>query len=77
MISHEAVLSIRGMSCGDCARNVAEWLLGVEGVADVEVRVEENRARVELDEHEPPTEADLIKAVHAAGYDVERIEIVD
>jgi copper chaperone len=65
-------LSIRGMTCGDCARVVAESLLGVEGVDDVDVDLDRATATIELNGAEPATREALVKAVQEAGYSVDR-----
>ena len=75
MVAHNtAMLHIEGMNSGDSVREVAEALLGVEGVRDVEVDPETCRARVELDEQEPAPQDELIKAVSQTGCRVGRIE---
>lgn len=77
MINTNATLLVKDMHDGEAARKVAESLLGVEGVDDVEVDMEQNRVRVELDEHEPANQEDLVKAVDEAGFVVDRIEMMD
>jgi hypothetical protein len=76
MTDIQATLTIDGLFSEDTARNTAEWLLGVEGVNDVEIDMEHHQALVQMDETEPPSEEELVKAVHAAGCDVQKIEIV-
>ena len=66
-------LTIKGMTCGNCARAVAESLLGVEGVDDVEVDLDRGEATIQLNEAEPASRDELIKAVQGAGYTVDRV----
>ena len=74
MEQYDRVLHIAGMRCGDCVRKVAEALLGVEGVADAEVSLEDGRAEVLLSELGPASEQALIEAVDESGFTVERLE---
>ena len=60
-------LDVQGMTCQSCIRDVRE-ALSVEGVARVDVRVDDGRVEVEHDAR--VSEAALIAAVRAAGYDV-------
>jgi copper chaperone CopZ len=75
MINQNATLKINDMTCDDCVRRVAESLLGVEGVDDVEVELEERRVRVDLSEHEPAEESALVEAVRDAGFTVDQIQM--
>jgi copper chaperone len=63
----ETLLNVQGMSCGNCVRHVGEALRGVEGVTDVEVRLDEGRALVRHDGR--ATLERLIAALDEAGYD--------
>ncbi len=60
-------LSIEGMSCGSCVARVERALSGLEGVYRAEVSV--GSAEVA---HDPSrvSEADLVRAVESAGYEV-------
>lgn len=46
----EAVLTVRGMSCQGCVRNVTTLLTEVPGVTQVEVSLAEANARVLYDQ---------------------------
>ena len=73
-VDQHLVLHIVGMRGEECARNVAEQLLGVEGVDDVEVDLENHRADVDLNPGEPATIEALTVAVQNAGFQIERID---
>jgi len=60
------VLKVSDMSCGGCANAVKAALIGVEGVREADVSLEEMTARVVSDEMVSPD--DLVEAVSAAGY---------
>ena len=62
-------LTVGGMTCGGCARHVAEALEALPGVASADVPGwESGRADVTLDDDAPADPADLVAAVEAAGY---------
>lgn len=63
---------VEGMSCGHCTARVQKALEAVEGVASVEMSLEEKSAVVALD-REVPEEA-LKEAVTEAGYEVVEIK---
>jgi copper chaperone len=60
-------LSIRGMSCNGCASTVTRVLSRVSGVRRAHVELASGRVSVEG----AASAEDLIRAVEAAGYDVE------
>ncbi len=62
---------VEGMSCGHCTARVQKALEAVEGVASVEMSLEEKSAVVALDRE--VSEAALEKAVTEAGYEVVEI----
>jgi copper chaperone len=60
-------LKIDGMTCGGCVRSVSSVLKGLPGVADAQVSLERNEARVTFD----PAQIDVARlkeAVEGAGY---------
>ena len=61
-------LKIGGMTCGGCVSSVTRTLQRVPGVQQVDVSLDEARARVTYD---PATTApaDLKRAVEKAGYE--------
>lgn len=61
-------LNIEGMMCAHCQAHVQKALEGVEGVAQVEVSLEENKATVTMDAQ--VEEQALVNAVTEAGYKV-------
>jgi len=70
----DITLHIVGMRCDDCARKVAEEILGVEGVADAEVDAAAGRADVDLVEGEPASIEALTRAVEKAGFAVDHVD---
>jgi len=70
MAGARIVMEVNGMHCQDCVRRVAESLLGVEGVDDVEVELERGAAVITLNEHDPADRAHLTAAVDDAGFSV-------
>lgn len=64
-----ATIPVAGMTCAGCADNVHLALSQVEGVARVEVDVEQSVARVQRAAEGGPDEAALRAAVEGIGYD--------
>ena len=65
----EAILTIDGMTCDNCARHVQKSLKSVKGVSNAEVFLDENQARVSFN----PSKVDLSslhRAVEDVGYRV-------
>lgn len=60
------ILNVTGMKCEGCARNVESALKEVSGVRRAEVTLEEESARLVLDDQ--VRERDLVEAVERAGY---------
>lgn len=63
---------VEGMSCGHCTGRVQKALEAVEGVASVEMSLEEKSARIVLNQEVP--EEELKNAVTEAGYEVVEIK---
>jgi copper chaperone CopZ len=61
-------LSVRGMTCANCARSVERKLRGVPGVTKTSVSLEAASATVEYDTALAKPEA-LAKAVRELGYE--------
>jgi copper chaperone CopZ len=68
MDRNQAIVAIQGMQSEECVRLVAEVLLGVEGVDDVEVDLANASAVVTLNALSPASVDDLRQAVAEAGY---------
>ena len=62
-------LTVRGMTCGNCARSVERRLGGTPGVAKATVDLQAATATVEYDTDVVRPEA-LASAVRALGYEV-------
>lgn len=68
----EKIIYIEGMSCGHCKAAVEKALNAVDGVAKVEVSLDEKLAKVTLNKDLDP---DLLKVtVEEAGYEVKEIK---
>lgn len=68
----EKIIYIEGMSCGHCKAAVEKALRALDGVAKVEVSLDEKLAKVTLDKD---LDSSLLKAtVEEAGYDVREIK---
>lgn len=65
-------ISIDGMSCMHCAKNVTDKLNGVEGISSTSVNLEEKHALVESTA--PIDEAHVTQVITDAGYSVLGIE---
>jgi Cu+-exporting ATPase len=65
----DIVFAVEGMTCQNCVRHVKEALIGVEGISEAHVSLEDSLARVSYD----PASAslyDMAKAVEEAGYKI-------
>ncbi len=62
-------ISIVGMSCGHCTARVKAALEALEGVGSADVSLENKCAEVDFDEN-AVSEAELVDAVEATGFDV-------
>ena len=62
-------LSVNGMSCGGCARNVTEALQAVPGVASAVVSLETKTASVRWKPGAASSPDALVHAVTQAGYE--------
>ena len=60
-------LKVQGMDCQGCVQSVTRMLNGVPGVAQVDVSLEEQRARVTYDPAKSGPAA-LKRAIERAGY---------
>jgi copper chaperone len=60
-------LKVQGMDCQGCVQSVTRMLNGVPGVAQVEVSLEAQRARVTYDPAKSGP-AELKRAIERAGY---------
>jgi copper chaperone len=63
------IVGVTGMSCQGCVKNVTGVLRALPGVAEVEVSLEEARARIAYDPQiiQP---AQFREAIEGAGFDV-------
>ena len=62
-------LTVDGMTCGNCARHVAEAVQAVPGVASASVSLETKRVTVRWAGDASPEPAALVRAVTEAGYE--------
>lgn len=63
----QEVLKVEGMHCGGCVRSVTNAIKRVDGVKEVSVSLEEEKAIIELAGEETKLE-EIRKAVEDAGY---------
>ena len=68
MSTKETILNVDGMSCQSCVRHVEGALRKLEGVAAVEVKLQDGKVRVEHDPAKVPVER-MIEAIDDAGYE--------
>ncbi|MBI4657461.1 MAG: cation-translocating P-type ATPase [Verrucomicrobia bacterium] len=66
-------LSVQGMNCQGCVRNVRDALQSIPGVANADVKLEEGRASVRWRAGFTPAAATLVEAVRKAGYQAENL----
>lgn len=67
-------INIEGMSCGHCVKHVENALMELNGVAKVEVSLQDKLAIVEFSQD--VEDSKLKEAVEEAGYDVTAIKEV-
>ncbi len=65
----ETTLKIDGMTCDNCVQHVHSSLMGVAGVLDARVSLEDKQARVQYDENRVKLSA-LHRAVEKVGYSI-------
>ena len=64
-----AAIKVKGMSCGHCAAAVTKALNNLDGVTDVQVDLGSGRVTYEIEAPIPLEE--IVRAVKAAGYEVD------
>ena len=62
------ILNIQGMTCGGCVKSVSNALQRIEGVAKVDVALEQGKATVDYDA-DVTDPAELVEAVDDAGFE--------
>lgn len=67
-------INIEGMSCGHCVKHVENALMELNGVAKVEVSLQDKLAIVELSQ--VVEDFKLKEAIEEAGYDVTAVKEV-
>ncbi len=65
----EEILPITGMTCGGCVKSVSTVLSALSGVENVEVSLEDARAKITYDETRVGHQT-LVQAVIDAGFGV-------
>ncbi|MDX1586348.1 MAG: cation transporter, partial [Balneolaceae bacterium] len=66
---HKTEITVKGMDCSGCARNVRQALEKIEGVESAEVLLASEKARITLRDREPDR-SEFRKALEAIGYRV-------
>jgi copper chaperone CopZ len=69
MAAESLNLTVRGMTCANCARSLERKLAGTPGVTKVVVELQGERALVEYDSDLVKPDV-LLNAVRALGYEV-------
>jgi copper chaperone len=64
---NETLLKVEGMSCGSCVRHVNEALRALEGIAEVDVRLQAGEVLVRHDQR-AGIDA-MLAAIRDAGYE--------
>jgi P-type Cu+ transporter len=67
-------LTVKGMTCGNCARHVTEALQAVPGVRSAAVNLEGKSASVKWAQGASQNPEALVRAVEVAGYDAKVVE---
>lgn len=70
-----ATMYVKGMSCPLCANNIDKQLLAVGGVEKVTINLGKGTVIARLMPINPPTRAQLEKAISESGFTLERIEM--
>jgi copper chaperone CopZ len=70
----EAVVTVKGMQCPFCAYGIKKQLAKVPGVRKVDVDLAKNQAIVEFAPDAKPTDGQIQRAVHDAGFTPGKIE---
>ena len=65
---------IEGMSCHNCVHHVTEALNEIDGVSNVNVKLEEKYALADVESN--VKDEDIKAAVSEAGYEVVGIEVI-
>ncbi|MBI3492542.1 MAG: heavy-metal-associated domain-containing protein [Acidobacteria bacterium] len=72
--AREAVVTVKGMQCPFCAYGIKKHLAKIPGVRKVEVDLGKNQAIVEFAPDAKPTDEQIQRAVHDAGFTAGKIE---
>jgi P-type Cu+ transporter len=73
-VSTRTDLTVRGMTCQNCARHVREAISSVPGVSTVSVNLDQNSANVRWTAGSTPNVAAAVRAVNEAGYEAEAVK---
>ena len=65
----ETTMRVQGMTCGGCVASVTRVLKAIDGVKEVDVKLDPGEARVTYDAARTNVAA-LARAIEDAGYDV-------
>lgn len=64
---NETLLNVQGMTCRSCVHHVGEALRDLDGIAEVDVRLQKGQVLVRHDARTPV--AKMIEALSEAGYE--------
>src|SRR5579862_1847570 len=68
-------LAVEGMTCSNCARHVTEAIQSVSGVRSAMVSLDARKASVRWSPEARPDVPDVIRAIKAAGYSAEAVDV--
>jgi len=74
-VDRTAELWVKGLACPFCVQNVDKRIAVVSGVDDVDVDLPTGKVRVLLSDSRPASKEDLVSAVAASGFTLDRIEM--
>jgi copper chaperone len=74
-VDRTAELWVKGLACPFCVQNVDKRIAAVTGVDDVDVDLPTGKVRVLLSDGHPASKDDLVSAVAASGFTLDRIEM--
>jgi copper chaperone CopZ len=70
----DKTLVVKGLSCPLCASNLDKRLLKLPGVQSAVIDLGTGTVHMKVVEGASPTDAELAKAVEAAGFSLDRVE---
>lgn len=69
----DVTVEVDGLACPFCAYGIEKKLLKIDGVAALEVQIDDGQIQMKLDEDAEVTEEQIREAVAEAGFTVRKI----